>query len=65
MKNLTCGAQQILLMVISLVLTSVETEQISFRKLGSCVSWTCFSGRGKCGRALNLHILFVGFLLGG
>ena len=47
MRNLTCGDQQILLMVIWLVLTRVETEEISYERLGSCFSWTCFMGWGK------------------
>ena len=46
-KKLTCGNQQILLMVIWLVLTRVETEEISYERLGSCFSWTCFMGWGK------------------
>ena len=44
MRNLTCVDQQILLMVIWLVLTRVETEEISYERLSSCFSWTCFSG---------------------
>ena len=44
MRNLTCVDQQILLMVIWLVLTRVETEEISYKRLSSCFSWTCFSG---------------------
>ena len=47
MRNLTCGNQQILFMVIWLVLTRVETEEISYERLGSCFSWTCFRGWGK------------------
>ena len=47
MRNLTCGNQQILFMVIWLVLTRVETEEISYERLGSCFSWTCFMGWGK------------------
>ena len=42
MRNLTCGNQQILFMVIWLVLTRVETEEISYERLGSCFSWTFF-----------------------
>ena len=44
MRNLTCGDQQIWLMVIWLVLTRVETEQIRYERLGSCFSWTYFRG---------------------
>ena len=46
LKNFTCGDQQILLIVIWLVLTRVETEEISYERFGSCVSWTCFRGWG-------------------
>ena len=38
MRNLTCGGQQILLMVICLVLAGTETEEISYERLGSCFS---------------------------
>ena len=47
MRNLTCGNQQILFMVIWLVLTRVETVEISYEWLGSCFSWTCFREWGK------------------
>ena len=47
LKKLTCDNQQILLMVIWLVLTRVETEEISYERLGSCFSWTCFRGWGE------------------
>ena len=42
MRNLTCDNQQILFMVIWLVLTRAETEEISYERLVSCFSWTCF-----------------------
>ena len=67
MRNLTCDDRQILLMVIWLVLTRVvETEEISYERLGSCFSWTCFRGVGaKCGRPMKLVYFFWGLLLGG
>ena len=66
MRNLTCGDQQILLMVIWLVLTRVETEEISYERLGSCFSWTCFRGWGEIsGGQWNLIYFFEVLLLGG
>ena len=47
MKYLTCGNQQILFMLIWLVLTRVETEVISYERLGSYFSWTCFREWGE------------------
>ena len=52
-------------MVIWLVLTRVQNEEISYWRLGSCVSWTCFRERGKGGTSLEYHVLFSGLLLGG
>ena len=64
MRNLTCVDQQILLMVIWLVLTRVETEEISYERLSSCFSWTCFSGWGESvGGRWNWT--YFGLLLGG
>ena len=67
MRNLTCVDQQILLMVIWLVLTRVETEEISYERLSSCFSWTCFSGwvggGGSVGGRWNWT--YFGLLLGG
>ena len=40
----------------------VEIEEVSYERLGSCVSWTCFRDWGL----LKLHILFFKrLLLGG
>ena len=68
MRNLTCGDQQIWLMVIWLVLTRVETEQIRYERLGSCFSWTYFrgwvGGGGSVGGRWN-WMVFGGLLLGG
>ena len=65
-RNLTCGDQQILLMVIWLVLTRVETEEIKYEKLGSYFSCTCFRGWGKSvGDRWNWIYFFGGLLLGG
>ena len=47
MKKLTRGDQQILFMLIWLLLTRVETEEISNKRLGSCFHWTCFRGWGE------------------
>ena len=52
MRDVTCGDQEILLMVIRLVLTRVEVEEISSERLGSCFPWTCFRGWGKYGRPM-------------
>ena len=69
MRNLTCGDQQIWLMVIWLVLTRVETEQIRYERLGSCFSWTYVrgwvgEGGGSVGGRWN-WMVFGGLLLGG
>ena len=65
MRNLTCGNQQILFMVIRLVLTRVETEEISYERLGSCFSWICFRGwEESVGGPWN-RIYFSGGLLAG
>ena len=64
MRNLTCGNQQILFMVIWLVLTRVETEEISYERLGSCLSWTCFREWGESvGSRWRNWIYFFGWLL--
>ena len=60
MRNLTCADQQILHMVIWLVLTRVETEEISYERLGSCFSWTCFRGWGKVWEADEIGYTFLG-----
>ena len=66
MRNLTCGDQEILLMVIWLVLTMVEIEEISCERLGSCFSSTCFRGwRKSVGGCCNWIYFFGGLLLGG
>ena len=67
MRNLTCGNQQILFMVIRLVLTRVETEEISCERLGSCFSWTCFREWGESvgGQWRNWIYFFGHLLLGG
>ena len=67
MRNLTCGNQQILFMVIWLVLTRVETEEISYERLGSCFYWTCFRKLGESvGGRWRIWIYFFGrLLLGG
>ena len=66
MRNLTCGDQQMLLMVIWLVLTRVETEEISYKRLGSCFFWTYFRGWGESvGGRWNWIYIFGGLLLGG
>ena len=38
----------------------VETEEVSYERLGSCVSWTCFTDWGR----LKLHILFFKIVVG-
>ena len=63
-RNLTCGDQQILLMVIWLVLTRVETEEISYKKLGSCFSWTWFRGVWGVWEAVEIGYTFFGILIG-
>ena len=45
MRNVTFGDHQILLMVIWLVLTRVEIEEIGYERLGSCFSWAGFNGQ--------------------
>ena len=64
MKNLTCGDQQILLMMIWLILTRVEAEEITYERLGSNFSWTCFRRwkGGSVGGWWN-GIYFFGWLL--
>ena len=47
-------------MVTWLVLGRIETEEISYYRLGSCVSWTCFEGW-----PLILHVPFWGIFAGG
>ena len=66
MKNLTCGDQQILLMMIWLVLTRVEAEEITYERLGSNFSWTCFRRwrGGECGRLMKWNILFWVIVVG-
>ena len=49
------------LVVIWLVLTRVETEEISYLILGPCVCWTCLR---RWGRPLKLHIHFLGIVAG-
>ena len=44
MRNSTSGNQKIVLAMIRLVLTRVETEEISYQRLGPCVSCTFFRG---------------------
>ena len=55
MRNLTCGDLQILLVVLWLVLTRAENEEISYQILGSWFFRTCFKG---CERPLNLYIIY-------
>ena len=57
MRNITCGDQQILFMVIWLVLTRVENGDISYSAPISYVSSTCLKGRGKSRTLLEMHIL--------
>ena len=61
MRSLTCGDLEILHVVIWLVLTSVETEEISYLIVGSCVCWTCLR---EWRRSFKLHILFRELLSG-
>ena len=57
--------QQIFFMVIWLLLTMTETEEISYERLGWCFSWICFRGcGGECGRPMKLDILFWGIVVG-
>ena len=59
-RNLTCGDQQILLMVIWLVLTRVETKEIKYEKLGSYFSCTCFRDGGKVWETDETGYTFLG-----
>ena len=62
MRNLACGDQLILLMVIWLVLTRVRTVEISYYWMGSCVYWACFGSGvwGRVGGLWNWIYLFWG-----
>ena len=61
MKNLTCGDQQILLMMIWLVLKRDEAEEITYERLGSDFSWTCFRRwRGGVWEADEMEYTFLG-----
>ena len=66
MRHVTCGDQQILLMVIWLVQTGVKTDEISYERLGSYFSWTCFRGWEESVRSpWNCIYCFGGLLLEG
>ena len=70
MRDINCGGQQILLMVIWLALTRVETEGISYDRPVFYVTWTCLRGKSKGGTPLELffvkeYVSFWAFLLGG
>ena len=62
MRNLTCDDYQILFMVILLVLTGVETEEISYERLRS---HRLVSGGGrKVYEAVEIKCTFWGIVVG-
>ena len=63
MRNLTCGDQQILVLVIWLVPTKAQTEEISYYRTGSCISSTCFMGSREC-ETVEIACNFWGIVVG-
>ena len=58
MRNLACSDQSILLVVISLVLRRVDTEEISKSKSGSCISGLVMWRWGEGAGLLELYVPF-------